>query len=168
MHNTNLQTVKYIFSNSSPFLTLKAPDQFDLFQPVWSGSQLSSANAPVAAACAAAASEKLRLNFSLQIVVYMNGAKLCVFHQKIRQNSTVHSCTGCFHRISHSCSILQFTVQCLLLDGLTASISKSTEKNCDQSVATCENNIYCSASLLTPIVFLNRIISVKSVITHRF
>ena len=56
------------------------------------------------------------------------------------------------------------TVQCLL-DGLTA-ISKSTEKNCDQSVATCEN-IYCSASL-DSIVFLNRIISVKSVITHRF
>ena len=56
------------------------------------------------------------------------------------------------------------TVQCLL-DGLTA-ISKSTEKNCDQSVATCEN-IYCSASL-TPLCFLNRIISVKSVITHRF
>merc|ERR1712008_625070 len=41
------------------------------------------------------------------------------------------------------------TVQCLL-DCLTA-ISKSTEKNCDQSVvATCEKNIYCSASL-TPL-----------------
>ena len=148
MHNTNLQTVKYMFFNSSPFLRLKEPDQFDLFQPLWSGSQLSSANAPVPVP-AAAASEKLRLNFSLQIVVYMNGAKLCVFHQKIRQNSTVYYraqvvFTG-FLTVARSYS----TVQCLL-DGLTA-ISKSTEKNCDQSVATCEN-IYCSASL-TPLCF---------------